>query len=102
MNKKDLLNILICLSHGVDPDSKKKLSEEHILNRPDVIRALYQAVNALQGRITNWTITEESMLLKYYYSDFELNQISVELNKSVESITLKLIELDIVETSKVA
>lgn len=106
MNNDQLLNILISLSEGIDPESKNTLNNNHILNRPNVIRALCKAVVALEkigfNREYEWTITEESMLLKYYYSGFDVTYTASEMGKSSESIILKLVELDLIDDLKVA
>jgi len=106
MNNDQLLNILKSLSEGIDPDSKNILSNNHILNRPSVIRALCKALVALEeigfNREYKWTITEESMLLKYYYSGFDVTYIAHEMGKASESIILKLVELDLIDDLKVA
>lgn len=106
MNNNEVLSILISLSEGIDPESKTRLSEKHILNRPSIIRALCKAVARLENdEITpqsSWQISEESMLLKYFYSGFDLLSISNELGKSCEDISLKLNELDLSYDLKVA
>jgi hypothetical protein len=106
MNNDQLLDILKSLSQGVDPDSKELLESNHILNRPSVIRALCNAaqvidkVNTVQNN--GWSISEESMLLKYHYSNFSVLNTANEMNRSCESIILKLIELEVIEDLKVA
>ena len=102
MNNQELLQILSRLSQGIDPDSNQKFSDDHVLNKPVVIRALYSAVMAVKETNRNWSIAEESMLLKYFYSEVEISNIAVELGKSTESIVLKLIELEVSDELKVA
>ena len=106
MRSDEVLNILISLSEGIDPEFNTPFNKNHILNRPSIIRALCKAVARLDkdslNTLSTWQISEESMLLKYFYSGHDLMSISKELDKSCEEISLKLSELDLVYDLKVA
>lgn len=99
MSKQQYIKTLSKLAQGLDPITGKQLANDSVLNRHDVIRALNYATS-LAG--SKWSISDESMLLKYYYSDCSVEFISNELGHSKESIIQKLLELDLYEIKKVA
>jgi hypothetical protein len=50
MDTKSALNILTALADGVDPNTGEVLPNDSLLLNPKVIRALFTAIDAIEGR----------------------------------------------------
>ena len=102
--------ILSKLALGVDPDSGAPLSSDHVLNRPEVIRALMLAVNALksvEGRKNgaaaasragvSWDATEEQELREMFENGKSLSSIALSLQRSKGSIRARLVKVGLLD-----
>ena len=91
--------IIEALAEGIDPTTGELLSEDHVCNKGEVVRAFYSVLETLDkkrkkalpenaGKV--WT-NEEEILIKQLYSDgLSTRSIADKLGRSAGSIRSRL------------
>ncbi len=103
------LLIIEKLAAGYDPQSGEALGPEHILHRPEVIRALVLALHSLESRTSGpgrsaeragaaWGKNEDTELRELFASRVSLQEIANSLQRTRGSITARLVRLQLVES----
>jgi hypothetical protein len=105
--------ILGALANGEDPYTGALLPADHILNRPQVVRALLLATDAIHDhaassrgsddrRLTNagtqWTNEEDGRLLSDYVAGRSVDELAAWHRRTPRAITSRLEKLAVIET----
>ena len=107
MSPIQALEIITALSEGVDPATGEVLNENQALNRPDTIRALFIAKEALtkyqrsakrkatlpENAGKSWTVDEDNELIKLFENNKDINEISSHHKRTKGSIAARLVRL---------
>ncbi len=85
----EVIRILSSLAHGIDPQSGEKCADDSLCNRPDIIRALFVALEHLQdlkkgmrtgsspcrGSTRSWTAELDEELKERYLAGAALPEL---------------------------
>ena len=107
MQKSKAIDILKLLADGVHPVSGEQLDKKHVINEPDVIRALNTAVEALvseEERIRRqrdlpkrvgkpWSENEDKALIKAFDMGVSLKELVAKHQRTRGAIRTRLIRL---------
>ncbi len=107
MEASEAYKIIKLLSEGIDPEIGAVLEEESTFNKPQVIRAMFVAVNALErvqkieskkGALPGkagkaWTKEEDSELIKAFDSNTNLIELAEAHSRTKGAITARLARL---------
>ncbi len=107
MEKSKAIDILKLLADGMHPVTGEQLDKEHVINEPDVIRALNTAVEALVSeekkvmRQRNlpervgkpWSEQEDKALIKAFDSGISLNDLVDKHQRTRGAIRTRLVRL---------
>jgi len=107
METSKALGIIRLPSDGIDPETGELLTNESTFNKPEIIRALFVAVNALEHSIRiderrkrlpenagkPWTVEENSQLTKEFDEGKNISQISRIHLRTRRAITSQLSRL---------
>jgi len=118
MNNHEASILLERLLEGIHPVTGEILPEHHVCNDPQVLRALYKAINALrtdnnplptetpkrtrQNRVNNqnpWTQNDDIYLRNACAQGIPLHEICSELCRSKRNVKLRLVYLGLAERS---
>ncbi len=105
--------VLGALADGEDPDTGKLLPADHILNRPQVVRALLLAVDAIDDHTpsttaedagdpsnagTPWTTEEDELLMTKYMAGQTVQELAARHCRTPVAIQSRLEKLAIIDT----
>lgn len=102
-------HIIRALITGVNPRTGELLPEDGPLNEPDVLRALFLAVEALEGRAlraikpgppnrgARWTREDDEKLLELFDSGMKISSLAQRFGRTRGAITSRLVKLDRLE-----
>ncbi len=107
MEKSKAIDILKLLADGVHPVTDEQLDKNHVINEPNVIRALNAAVEALvseEKRIRRqrdlpervgkpWSEQEDKTLIKAFDSGISLNDLVDKHQRTRGAIRTRLVRL---------
>jgi hypothetical protein len=107
MQKSKAIDILKLLADGVHPVSGEQLDKNHVINEPDVIRALNSAVEALvseEEKIRRqrdlpkrvgkpWRENEDKALIKAFDMGVSLEELVAKHQRTRGAIRTRLIRL---------
>ena len=107
MQKSKTIDILKLLADGVHPVTGEQLDKNHLINEPDVIRALNAAVEALiseEKKIRRqrdlpervgkpWSEQEDQALIKAFDSGISLNDLVDKHQRTRGAIRTRLVRL---------
>ncbi|MBT8364323.1 MAG: hypothetical protein KJP23_06415 [Deltaproteobacteria bacterium] len=107
MQKSKTIDILKLLADGVHPVTGEQLDKNHLINEPDVIRALNTAVEALiseEKKIRRqrdlpervgkpWSEQEDQALIKAFDSGISLNDLVDKHQRTRGAIRTRLVRL---------
>lgn len=91
--------LLSALADGVDPFTGEVFPQDHICNRPEIIRALHKALGALQSVPKEssapnagkpWTQIEEDKLLDEFHGGMTIDAMAKEHGRSRGAMTARL------------
>lgn len=94
--------LLSALADGIDPFTGEILSQSHVCNQPEIIRALHEVLNAIpETKKKNlprnagkpWTEIEEEKLLDEFDSGMTTSAIAKEHGRSRGAIESRLADL---------
>lgn len=101
--------ILAILADGVDPFSGEILPPNNLYQQPDVIRALYIALNALDGDCskklqrklpdnagTPWSKEQEAVLISYHTQGLSIKDIAMQMQRTNGSIKARMEKLGLI------
>lgn len=105
------LELLATLADGVDPETAELLPEGHILQRPDVVRALYAGIRALEqpdsssapradqpARVGQaWTQAEDADLTRSFERGETIRALATEHGRTSGAIRSRLVRLGLIE-----
>ncbi|HET7581106.1 MAG TPA: hypothetical protein VFK33_17645 [Bacillales bacterium] len=111
MNAKEANDIVRMLADGTDPHTGEIFSEDSPYQQPDVVRALYLAVQGLErlekyeARTKNlpsnagapWSEEEEARLLEAFDSGTPINEIAAQHERTTGAIHSRLVSLGKIE-----
>ena len=103
----DDLSILERLADGVDPLTGEVLPKEHLLQHPEVVRALFHAIRAMdrQGERatsqkssapnagTSWTKQEDAQLIERFENEITIREIARIHGRTEGAINSRLVQL---------
>ena len=106
MNASEALDIVRALASGVDPVTGDAFPEESAYQRPQVVRALYEAVAALErsarfnrrkeglpGKASQpWTEEEDRRLLAAFDAGRALGEVAAEHQRTQGAIRARLVK----------
>ncbi|QHS51347.1 hypothetical protein [Edaphobacter sp. 12200R-103] len=106
VDRKEAYRIVSLLAHGMDPDQPNKALPADILHRPNVIRALFLAAEALQkykntteareGRVGKpWSREEDDELKDEIHRQVDLQVIASNHQRSSGAIIARMVHLDL-------
>lgn len=101
------IEILKLLADGMHPATSESLDKNHVINQPDVIRALNTAVEALIAEEKKfkrhrdlpkrvgkpWSENEDKALIKAFDSGISMNDLVVKHQRTRGAIRTRLIRL---------
>jgi hypothetical protein len=107
MEVSEALKIIRLLSEGIDPETGEVLENESTFNKPQVIRALAVAVNAMErvhkiesrkGTLPDnagkaWTTEEDNELVKAFEKDESINELAIRHSRTIGAISARLVRL---------
>ena len=107
MDKSKAIDILKSLADGLHPVSREQFDKHHVINEPDVIRALNAAVDALSsddGKVAHrrdlpervgrpWRENEDNALIKAFDEGIALNDLAAKHQRTRGAIRPRLIRL---------
>ena len=107
MSPKEAKEIIETLANGINPDTHAVLSEQSVFNSPQVIRALFVAVKALDGMNKKtekqkalpsnagrpWSTEEDNELLKNFDEGTNVKDIAQLHGRTPGSIASRLVRL---------
>ena len=101
--------ILATLADGMDPFSGEFLPPNNIYQQPDVIRALYIALKALDGDCskklqrklpdnagTPWSKEQEAVLISYHTQGVPIKEIAIQMQRTNGSIKARMEKLGLI------
>lgn len=111
------IEILRCMANGIDPITGEILKEDHLCNSPEVIRALYTAIQAMSGaengdesRIVRkseklnagrpWTDADLDALKRMYQDGDSMDLICAKLQRRERGVLKQLERLGLTENAK--
>lgn len=111
MKKSKAIDILKLLADGMHPVTGEQLEKNHVVNEPDVIRALNTAVGALLSEETKikrqrdlpervgqpWTENEDNDLINAFEKGTSLNDLVIEHQRTRGAIRTRLVRLGKIE-----
>ena len=111
MQDNRALEILNSLAQGFDPDTGEILPREHVLQQPDVIRALGQAVSIFRQYIGEsvradreparagqaWSAGEDERLLKSFDRGTPIKELAATHERTRGAIESRLVKLGRIE-----
>ena len=103
----DAISLLSALSDGVDPSTGEVLPEDHLLQQPKVVRALFHAINALRDQSskakkkssapekagTGWAKQEDEYLIRQFNEKVSIAEIAKLHGRTRGAITSRLVRL---------
>jgi len=107
MEKSKAIDILKLLADGIHPVTGEQLDKNHVINEPDVIRALNTAVGALSSaekkdrhqrdlpkRVGKpWSENEDKTLIKAFEQGISLNDLVLKHQRTRGAIRTRLVRL---------
>ncbi len=107
MPAEDALKILKSLAEGIDPESGELIARTSVVQRPDVIRALYEATGALRREVWRdkrrrqlpenagkaWAPDEDARLLTYFGRGTSLEVMADLHKRTAGAIRERLVRL---------
>ena len=102
MDQKRAVELLRALADGLDPMTGKRLPDESVYNRPEIIRVLHWTLQELQNRADgtsavnagrNWSADEEARLLREYGAGMPVETIARRHGRTAGAIETRLSEL---------
>ena len=107
MELSEALIIIQLLSEGIDPETGEVLEDESTFNKPQVIRALVVAVNALErvnkiesrkGTLPGnagkaWATEEDNELIEAFEKGESINDLSIRHSRTKGAISARLVRL---------
>ena len=107
MEVSEALKIIRLLSEGIDPETGEVQENESTFNKPQVIRALAVAVNAMErvhkiesrkGTLPDnagkaWTTEEDNELVKAFEKDESINELAIRHSRTIGAISARLVRL---------
>ena len=100
MDIRRAAEIVKTLAGGVDPTTGEIISEESVYNKPDVIRALYILLDAVQEKtdpLRNagkpWNEIEDEKLKDEFASKLPISAIAIEHGRTEGAIESRLVQL---------
>ena len=107
METSEVIKIIQALAHGIDPETGEVLPPTSPYNHPNVIRALFQSLNALErlspseGRERSlpdnagkpWNGEEDRLLVEAFDSGASLKQMTVKHCRTEGAIASRLVKL---------
>lgn len=107
MSPREAKNIIDALANGIDPETGEVLPAQSMFNSPQVIRALFVAVNALdraarradrdnslpQNAGMSWSEEEDKELLAMYDGGTSVKEIATRHGRTLGAITSRLVHL---------
>ena len=111
MDKSKAIEILQLLADGMQPMTGEQLEKHHVINEPDVIRALNMALGALslddrQGRPQHnlpqrvgrpWREDEDIALIQAFDEGIAINDLAIKHQRTRNAIRSRLIRLGKIE-----
>jgi len=101
------IEILEVMANGLDPFTKEPLAEDHAINRPDVIKALLNAIEVLKkeekrikrqknlpGRVgKSWSDSEDKSLIAEFEGGRSIDDLAQRHKRTRGAIRARLIRL---------
>lgn len=119
MERQETLRIVNALANGIDPATGEQFGNDSPYQRPDTIRALYEAVKALEGARTpaapparkpeapasgpgsRWTREEEELLAAGFDAGKSVDELARLHRRSRAGIEARLLKLGKIDASAV-
>jgi len=106
-NHIDDVALISSLAEGVDPFSGEVLPNEHLLQHPQVVRALFHSIHALEQHAkspkrdpsipanagTAWNHVEDATLAVEFDSGMQIGELAERHGRSKGAITSRLVRL---------
>ncbi|MBK1684403.1 hypothetical protein CKO18_12600 [Rhodoferax fermentans] len=107
MSPLEARKIIGALANGIDPETGEILPAQSAINSPQVVRALFVAVQALDKAVKraerdealpgnagrSWSDTEDSELLKAFDAGAQVKAIAAKHGRTLGAITSRLVRL---------
>ncbi len=103
--------IITALSNGVNPVTREILPSDSVFNEPDVIRALYTAVEALASQEKKelkskpenagkrWTDEDDNLLEEMFYKRCSQKEICERFGRTRSSVAARLVKLGKIQST---
>lgn len=106
MEKAKTLAMIEALANGIDPLSGEVLPAGHLLQQPDILRALFQATAYLRGgrnvsagltkNGSRWSAEEDEALRQAFGADNSISQIAKTHERTYGAIRSRLMKLGLI------
>ena len=105
MDIKRATERLTLLADGVEPLTDEVLENDHVCNKPEIIRALHTAVRAMEMRYIpedsdrprnaskSWSRSEDEKLCQMFDAGWSSRKICDALGRSSEGVAARLVRL---------
>lgn len=82
----DYIEILDCLAHGINPNTKERIEKDSILRHPDVITALFEGVIALGDKYKKEKKKRYFVFYPYMDEQIDRTEPSISIKPFAENI----------------
>ncbi len=99
--------IIAILAEGIDPTTGEILPDNSVVNKGEVVRALYTVLNHLDEKKTRkkmsenvgkpWTREDEDLLIELYRTGASKKDICKTLQRTVTGVAARLVHLGVIE-----
>ncbi|MCB2228527.1 MAG: hypothetical protein KQH53_17760 [Desulfarculaceae bacterium] len=110
MELHETIKVVRLLSEGVDPTTGEVLPEDHLINRPQIIRALHHVREILQNpaltsdRPANqgkpWSEVEDAELTQAFRRGDKIKDMAAAHQRSSGGIRSRLVKLGLIDPGK--
>ncbi len=106
MNKSKTIEVIEALANGIDPLTGELLPDDHLLQQPDIVRALFNAAALLKNsrdvlpglamQCSPWTAGEDNQLKEAFANGIKISQIAKDHQRTAGAIRSRIKKLTLI------
>jgi hypothetical protein len=106
MDKAKTIEVIEALANGIDPLTGELLPEDHLLQQPGIVRALFNAVSLLKSskdadpglarQGSSWPADEDEQLKQAFANGTKIAQIAKDHQRTIGAIRSRLKKLGVI------
>ena len=111
MDKAKTIELIEALANGIDPLTGELLPDDHLLQQPDIVRALFNAVallknskDVLPGLVKQgspWTADEDNQLKEAFTNGIKISQLAKDHQRTPGAIQSRLKKLGLINDNNI-